>query len=123
MAKKIVINLTYSDNALWWSADDKTNWAKVGPKSPVTNVTPDTDIDWIGDDTLDEVNVLPSNDIVIDAPTGSKKDKKAKVKSNCKKGDKCKYDIEVVVAATKEKFTLDPDLNVCDPMKETCPPT
>ncbi len=122
MAKKIKIDLTYSNGNLWWSADNKNNWAVVGPKSPVTMVDNGANIDWIGDDTIDEVTISFKSDNVLDRPTGGKKDKKAKVKNSCKNGDTCKYDVTVIIAATKESLTLDPDVQVCIPSGTECPP-
>ncbi|MEQ9302996.1 MAG: hypothetical protein RJQ14_03705 [Marinoscillum sp.] len=121
MAKKVKIDLTYSKGKLWWSADNKTNWGLVGPNSPVTVVDIGTDIDWIADKTIDEVTITPKNAKVLDTPSGSKIDKKAKVKNGCKNGDMCKYDITIVLP-NGDSVTLDPDIQVCDPSSQNCPP-
>ncbi|WP_258101778.1 hypothetical protein [Marinoscillum pacificum] len=114
MAKKVVINLRYSQNKLWWSADDKTNWGIVGPQSPYTVVNSGSDIDWIGDKTIDEVTITPKTGDLFESISGGKKDKKGKVKKSCKTGDTCKYDITVVLAGSKKTITVDPDMDICD---------
>lgn len=119
MAKKVRIELNYSGEKLWWSTDNGVNWGIVGPNSPVSVLDPDADVQWVGDKTIADVEIDLENDKVMDRPTGSKKDKSGKVKSSCKTGDCCKYNIVVVIAATGETITLDPDMKVCAP---PCPP-
>lgn len=120
MPKKVKLNLTYSANQLWWSADDGINWGVVGPKSPVTILDKDADVDWIADDTLDLVSIDLDNDSIMDGVTGTSKDKKGKVKSSSQNGDKCKYSIKfTVTGGGTGVISVDPEMKICAP---PCPP-
>lgn len=114
MRKKVTIDLTYSAGKLWWSSDGRVNWGIVGPKSPYTVLPSGADIDWIGDKTIDEITITPISGSVLESIEGDKKKKKGKVGSKCKCGDKCKYNITIIASGTKESFTVDPDIDVCN---------
>tara|TARA_B100001250_G_C19264159_1_gene556195 strand:+ start:69 stop:437 length:369 start_codon:yes stop_codon:yes gene_type:complete len=120
MAKKVRIELTYAREKLWWSVDGGSNWGIVGPQSPYTLLDKDAEVSWIADKTISELTITYKKNDLMEAPEGGKKDKKAKVKQDRKKGDKCKYDITIVVASSKETKTFDPDMDYCDPITAEC---
>ena len=116
MAKKVKLNLTVSGNELWWSSDGGVNWAVVGPKSPVTVVKKDYEVQWICDDkTITDIGIKLDSGEVLEAPTGSGKEISCKVNPNCKDKDVTKYTISVNGGA----FVIDPEVKSCDP---PCPP-
>lgn len=115
MAKKIKIDLNYSGETLWWSTDDGVNWGIVGPKSPVSVLDPGAEVQWKADRTISSVEIEPENDKVLEPITGSPDEKSSRVKSSCKTGDRCKYNIVVTIAGTGKKLVIDPDLKICVP--------
>lgn len=120
MAKKVRIELTYAREKLWWSVDGGNNWGIVGPESPYTLLDKDAVVSWIADDTISELTITYQKNELMGAVEGGKKDKKAKVMQNRKKGDKCKYDITIVIASSQETKTFDPDMDYCDPITAKC---
>lgn len=116
MARKVKLNLTVSGGDLWWSADGGVNWAVVGPKSPVTVVKKDFEVQWICDDsTIDDIEIILDSGDVLEPPSGSRKEITCKVNQKCKDKDVSKYTISV----NGGKFKIDPEVKMCNP---PCPP-
>lgn len=118
-ARFVTIQLTYRDDVLWWSTDG-ISWGEVGPNSPQTILAPGDQINWVFDDTMDDLGVeFVQADFVSDVTTDANNGVMTGLISASENGSKTKYDLLVTPAGSEDIVRIDPEVKACDP---PCPP-